>query len=339
MAKFKCSECENIFENQLDYCPKCGCPIDYCERFVNLEETYEQNNKDLDGKKEYINIKEENEALKPIQINKKEKISNSKFTLDNIIYAMIIVGIATILFCIMAGLPFSCVLWFPLITVAIMVINNIVISYKYKRKLNQLDISDYELKKEKERRERILTGNTKEERNEIKKRNLEKEAKEKLEKKEINNKEQQIYLKWVENVKNNKIFKDKEYINIKDVGLLWYENETYHLYMVNLDFHKFKLGYEDGVISSKSISVSSDIHLEIIHHNGTSKFKGAMIGAIVAGPTGAIVGQNYEKEAYDETYEQESEYYLNIDDVTFIINEEDYLFLKEYISKNKKRDE
>lgn len=38
MAQFKCTECGQIFDGNLDECPNCGCPVDECKPSRNFSD-------------------------------------------------------------------------------------------------------------------------------------------------------------------------------------------------------------------------------------------------------------------------------------------------------------
>jgi len=185
--------------------------------------------------------------------------------------------------------------------------------FKSKKRLKDVGLSKSDIDKEKQRREQIM----KEEEDSRKQSN------------ESNNKEAEKleYEKWVKQVKANKIYKDKEYISIPNVGLLWYEKSHYYLYLVNTDKKMYNLGYADGVIESTDIELYEDKITESVHHN--NKLKGAIVGGALLGTTGAIIGQNVEDKP-DEIKTVDINHYLVIDGNTFSVELSDYAFLKTY---------
>lgn len=200
-----------------------------------------------------------------------------------------------------------------------------VLYYDNKNKiaLKKANVSSEELDKEKERREKLLNelNNTKQE--------------PKIEEKTFDNND---YDKWVKEVKAYKGYEGKDFFTIENVGLIWYEKQTYYLYLIDTSkkaYKKYGTLYKNGVMISSSISVNREenVSTEVIHHN--SKLKGSIIGGVVAGTTGAIIGSNV-KDKPDE-YKQTCDitYYLIIDNERFKIEYEDYQILKALIDKNK----
>lgn len=191
----------------------------------------------------------------------------------------------------------------------------VIPAMKYKKKLKNLDITNDELKKAQKRRDELFNKTLP--KNDFK----EEEKNEKLE-----------YENWVKNVKANTSYKGKDFFNIDNLGLLWYENNNYYLYLVNTSKKMYEMcsEYKDGLIISNKIDIKENTQYETIHHN--NKLKGALVGAAIAGTAGAVVGQNVENTT--ETKEQDRKYYFIIDDKKFEIEMGDFQIIRQFDKEN-----
>ena len=180
------------------------------------------------------------------------------------------------------------------------------IQQKKEERLSNLNVS---LDEEKKRRETLLKEIT-----------------------EAENKDSKLtYDLWVKKIEEYKPFENKEYIHLDNVGLFWIEDNKYYLYLIYATENDYKLGYKDGLIVSDKAYINKNIFSETTKEN--NKLKGAIIGGIVAGPTGAIVGQNVENK---ETTTYGGEYYtLHIDEKFFVIQDDDYPIIKHLLEKKK----
>ena len=151
---------------------------------------------------------------------------------------------------------------------------------------------------------------------------------------DIKNEEKSNYEEWVKNVKANKLYKGKDFFSIDELGLLWYENNKYYLYLVNTSKKMYEMcsEYKNGLIVSNEIDLKQDTQYEVVHHN--NKLKGAVVGAMIAGTAGATVGQNVENTT--ERKEQDTKYYLIIDKKQFEIQLSDVVIIRQFDEENGK---
>lgn len=219
--------------------------------------------------------------------------------------------IATIIFLLCSAPVWGTWCWFKIIEPKLDTL-------KSNKNLENSNVSNDELTKEKERRNELLKEMANKEKEIIQEKNQTK---------------QNDYDKWVENIKSYKGYVGKDFFNIKNVGLIWYENKNYYLYIVDTSksmYEEYGKLYENGVIISPTISVNQYTNTYTTHHN--NKLTGSIVGGIIGGTTGAIIGSNMENS--DTTTVGDTRYFLTIKKEEFRITYEDYELLKIFIKKN-----
>ena len=105
------------------------------------------------------------------------------------------------------GILMVCLFEFPIAT-----IEPKLDTLKSNKNLENSNVSNDELTKEKERRNELLKEMANKEKEIIQEKNQTK---------------QNDYDKWVENIKSYKGYVGKDFFNIKNVGLIWYENKNH----------------------------------------------------------------------------------------------------------------